>query len=62
MDHLRGNLHQSYEFLMRFNFREWSLITGSGGLQNGRVGHVKFYPYEKGGDGQRFWGIFYTVA
>ena len=29
--------------------REWSLITGRGGLQNGRGGHVKFYPYEKGG-------------
>ena len=26
-----------------------SLITGRGGLQNGRGGHVKFYPYEKGG-------------
>ena len=31
------------------DFREWSLITGRGGLQNGRGGHVKFYPYEKGG-------------
>ena len=31
--------------------REWSLITGRGGLQNGRGGHVKFYPYEKGGGG-----------
>ena len=32
-------------------FRDWSLITGrGGGLQNGRGGgHVKFYPYEKGG-------------
>ena len=31
--------------------RDWSLITGrGGGLQNGRGGgHVKFYPYEKGG-------------
>ena len=29
--------------------REWSLITGRGGLQNGRGGHVNFYPYEKGG-------------
>ena len=27
------------------------LVTnyGEGGLQNGRGGHVKFYPYEKGG-------------
>ena len=32
-----------------FVIREWSLITGRGGLQNGRGGHVKFYPYEKGG-------------
>ena len=32
--------------------RDWSLITGRGGLQNGRgQGHVKFYPYEKGGGG-----------
>ena len=29
--------------------RDWSLITGGGGLQNGRGGHVKFYPYERGG-------------
>ena len=29
--------------------RDWSLITGRGGLQNGRGGHVKFYPYTKGG-------------
>ena len=29
--------------------RDWSLITGRGGLQNGRGGHVKFYPYKKGG-------------
>ena len=25
------------------------LLQGGGGLQNGRGGHVKFYPYEKGG-------------
>ena len=31
--------------------RDWSLITGRWGLQNGRGGgvHVKFYPYKKGG-------------
>ena len=29
--------------------RDWSLITGRGGLQNRRGGHLKFYPYEKGG-------------
>ena len=34
------------------NIRDWSLITGRGGLQNGRRGgHVKYYPYEKGGGG-----------
>ena len=47
---------------------------GEGGLQNGRGGgHVKFYPYEKGGGAEKvlailkgghkkFWGRFYTVA
>ena len=32
-----------------YKLREWSLITGRGGLQNGRGGHLKFYPYQKGG-------------
>ena len=36
-------------FMAQSLFREWSLITGRGGLQNGRGGHGKFYPYEKGG-------------
>ena len=47
---------------------------GEGGrLQNGRGGHVKFYPYEKGGGAEKvlailkgghkqFWGRFYAVA
>ena len=30
---------------------------GRGGLQNGRVGHVKFYPYEKGGT-KSVWVVF----
>ena len=38
--------------------RDWSHITGrgGGGLQNGKGGggHVKFYPYEKGGGGKSF--------
>ena len=46
------------------------LVTnyGEGGLQNGRGGHVKFYPYEKGGaekvlavlkgGHKKFWGSF----
>ena len=30
--------------------RDWSLITGrGGGYKTGGGGHVKFYPYEKGG-------------
>ena len=37
------------------SLRDWSLIMGMGGLQNGRGGgHVKFYPYEKGGGGKSF--------
>ena len=55
-------------------FRDWSLITGRGGLQNGRGGHVKFYPYEMGGGGggkrlshaeggaQKVWGSFSAAA
>ena len=36
-----------------FDIRDWSLITGrgGGGLQHGRGGAVKIYPYEKGGGG-----------
>ena len=44
---------------------------GGGGLQNGRGGHVKFYPYKKeggksssqpegGGGHNKFWGSFYA--
>ena len=29
--------------------RDWPLITGREGLQNGNGGQVKFYPYKKGG-------------
>ena len=32
------------------NYRE-------GGLQNGRGGHVKFYPYEKGGGAEKVLGM-----
>ena len=40
---------------VRLTLRDWSLITGRGGLQNGRGGgHMKFYPYEKGGRKQSF--------
>ena len=60
---------------MAQTLRDWSLITGRGGLQNGREGgHVKFYPYEKGGGGadkvlamlkgghNKFWDSFYALA
>ena len=34
--------------------RDWSLITGRGGATKREGGHVKFYPYEKGGSGKSF--------
>ena len=36
--------------------RDWSLITGreGGGYKTGVGGHVKFYPYERGGGGKSF--------
>ena len=55
-------------------FRDWSLITGRGGYKTGGGGHVKFYPYEKGGaekvlamlkgggGHEKFRGSFYVVA
>ena len=58
-----------------YTIRDWSLITGRGGGATKREGgHMKFYPYEKGGGGadkvlamlkgghKKFWGSFYTVA
>ena len=33
--------------------RDWSLITGRGATKGGG-GHVKFYPYVKGGGGKSF--------
>ena len=55
---------------MRSIVRDWSLITGRGGYKTGGGGgHMKFYPYEKGGGGailkgghKKFWGSFYAVA
>ena len=36
--------------------RDWSLITGRGGgyKTGGGGGHVKFYPYKKGGGRKKF--------
>ena len=31
--------------------RDWSLITGRGATKREGGGHVKFYPYEKDGEG-----------
>ena len=33
--------------------RDWSLITGRGGATKREGGHVRFYPYEKGGRGRK---------
>ena len=41
--------------------RDWSLITGRGATKREGGGHMKFYPYEKGGQ-KKFWGRFYVVA
>ena len=38
--------------------RDWSLITGrGGGYRTGGGGHVKFYPYEKGGEAEKVLAI-----
>ena len=52
--------------------REWSLITGRGGLQNGRGGAREVLPLRKGGaekvlamlkgGHKKFWGRLYAVA
>ena len=33
--------------------RDWSLITGRGATKREGGGHVKFYPYEKGGGAEK---------
>ena len=54
-------------------FRDWSLITGRWGLQNGRGGAREVFPLQKGGaekvlatlkgvGHKKFWGSFYAVA
>ena len=41
-------------FVHSLNKRDWSLITGKGGGATKREGgHVKFYPYEKGGGAEK---------
>ena len=64
-----------------FHWRRWppvsdkGLVTNygeGGGYKTGGGGHVKFYPYEKGGaekvlamlkgGHKKFWGSFYAVA
>ena len=42
-------------FILFHVIRDWSLITGRGGATNREGGgHVKFYPYEKGGAEKMF--------
>ena len=36
-----------------WSLRDWSLMTGRGGATKWEGGHVRFYPYKKGG-GKRF--------
>ena len=58
--------------LLLYILREWSLITGRGGLQNGRGGAHEVLPLLKGGaekvlailkgGHKKFWGRFYAVA
>ena len=45
-----ANKKEKVDNSMPMKIRDWSLITGREGLQNGRGGgHVKFYTYEKWG-------------
>ena len=56
----------------RGSVRDWSLITGRGGPQNGRGGASEVLPLRKGGTEKvlamlkgghkKFWGRFYAVA
>ena len=74
-DDSRQLLVLSHQASPHTNIRDWSLIMGRGGYKTGGGGHVKFYPYEKGGGGvaekvlailkgghKKFWGSFYAVA
>ena len=57
---------------INYCLRDWSLITGRGGLQNGRGGAREVLPLRKGGaekvlamlkgGHKKFWGRFYVVA
>ena len=55
MDSLSRKVNRKIIQEKGWSFRDWSLITRRGGLQNGRGGgHVKFYPDEKGGGRKKF--------
>ena len=68
---VKSNISKS-KFDNVFDIRDWSLITGRGGLQNGRGGAREVLPLRKGGaekvlanlngGHKKFWGCFYTVA
>ena len=51
-----STLHNSQLMIMQSRpmIREWSLITGRGGLQNGRGGAREVLPLRKGGGGKSF--------
>ena len=68
----RGRWGEEERGIYWCQLRDWSLIMGRGGLQNGR-GACEVLPLRKGGGGgksfshaeegaQKFWGSFYTVA
>ena len=44
-----GDYKSNNNTLYTNNLREWSLITGRGGLQNGRGGAREVLPLRKGG-------------
>ena len=47
-------VHPAREKLRILLVRDWLLITGRGEAKKQEGGHVKFYPYEKGGGGKSF--------
>ena len=70
-----GQLGRNKVGAVKRGVRDWSVITGRGGAtkREGGGGHVKFYPYKKGGGAgkvlamlkgghKKFWGRFYMVA
>ena len=69
---LKSHVFNNSNDVRRVSIREWSLITGRGGLQNGRGGAREVLPLRKGGaekvlamlkgGHKKFWGRLYAVA